>query len=77
MWWERSDSIIEPRISRATMAICGSASVRTGPILLSSAPSFQPPIGSRFQVRPKTSWITGAMTKVGIVLPAVAVAMTA
>ncbi len=34
-WFERSASIIEPRISRATIAICGSASVTTGPILLS------------------------------------------
>ena len=77
MWWARSASIMEPRISRATMAICGSDSVSTGPILLSSAPSFQPPIGSRFQVRPNSSWITGAMTKLGMVLPAVAVAITA
>ena len=31
----------------------------------------------QFQVSPNRSWITGAMTKVGIVLPAVAMAMTA
>ena len=36
-WFERSASIIEPRISRATMAICGSASVTIGPILLRQA----------------------------------------
>ena len=59
------------------MAICGSASVSTGPILLTKAPSPQPPIGSSIQVRPNSSWIIGAMTKVGMVLPAVAVAITA
>ena len=58
------------------MAICGSASVSTGPTLLMNAPSPQPPIGNSFQVSPNKSWITGAMTKVGIVLPAVASAIT-
>ncbi len=58
------------------MAICGKASVRIGPTLLMKAPSPQPPIGSSFQVNPNRSWITGAMTKVGMVLPAVASAIT-
>ena len=58
------------------MAICGNASVSTGPILLRRAPSPQPPIGNNFQVNPNKSWITGAMTKVGMVLPAAASAIT-
>ena len=60
------------------MAICGSASVSTGPILLTQravAPAADRQPASRSA--PKTSWISGAMTKVGIVLPAVAVAITA
>jgi len=59
------------------MAICGKASVMMGPILLTNAPSPQPPTGSHVRVNAKTSWKSGAMTKVGMVLPAVAVAITA
>ncbi len=68
---------MQPRIRRATIASCGSIRVRTGPTLLTKAPSPQPPTGNHFRVSAKKSWKSGAMTKVGMVLPAVAVAITA
>ena len=49
----------------------------TGPILWPIAPPPQPATGTQKSVSAKTSWKSGAMTKVGMVLPAVAVAMTA
>ena len=72
IWCACRDSIIEPRIRRATMASCGSMRVSTGPTLLTKAPSPQPPTGNQWSVSAKKSWNSGAMTKVGMVLPAVA-----
>ena len=51
MWLERSASIIEPRISRATMAICGSASVITGRAdLVAKPPPPQPAAGTQSSI---------------------------
>ncbi len=59
------------------MAICGKASVSDRADLVDECAFAPASDGQKVQVRPNRSWISGAITKVGIVLPAVAVAMTA
>ena len=73
----RRTSSIPPRISRAMIASCGSASAMTGSTMLAAAPPFQPATGSSFRYSPKNSARIGAVTKEGIAMPVIAIVIVA
>ena len=77
MWSARSVSIMLPRVSRAKIASCGSASAITGQSKSRGPPLPQPPAEAHDSMTAKISDSTGPTTKFGTVSPTVATAMTA
>ena len=71
-----SESSMEPRVMRAMAAMEGSASAHTGRTMCANWPLFQPEIGNQPRYRPKNSVSSGAVTKVGMATPVMAIAMT-